>query len=329
MEQKDYNKLLDTFIEGNADTDTNERLRKFFAKSSPNREFEEYSRKKWHASSPEMDPCLKERMGSELLDRILLLEKERRVVRKKQILALCKAAAAILLIAGAGLLGYKIAERSQHPQFFDILAERGQKSTVTLPDGTTVWLNSASKLTYSTDYNSHNRHVTLDGEAYFDVAKNPSLPFVVNAGEVDIEALGTKFNVKAYASDDEIVTTLVDGRVKTSAGSREEILLPNTSANYSRTTHDFRVENVPYADHAIPWIYNELLFDGQSLFEIAIQLERMYNIEIIFAEESISKYTFTGLVRNNSLRNVLDLITSTAPVQYKAYGNTIKFSRRD
>ena len=189
-------------------------------------------------------------------------------------------------------------------------------------------LNSGSSLRYASDYNVKNRGIELNGEAYFEVARNEEIPFIVSARQMKVEVLGTKFNVRAYSSEPEIVATLVEGSVKAIADGKEMIIKPAEEVRYDRRNGEMRKLEAPNRSHLIPWRDNELFFNNNSLKEISVILERMYNVNIIFEDDSITEYTYTGLVRNSSLSNVLDLITATTPVEAQMYYNTIKFSKR-
>ena len=211
------------------------------------------------------------------------------------------------------------------PEIFEIVAERGQKSSVTLPDGSRVMINSASTISYTSDYNVKERNVFLSGEAYFDVASNADIPFVVHADKVSVTALGTEFNVKAYAEDPYVVTTLVEGGVRTEAGTQYELLTRMQEASYNKEADVLLAYDVKDISRAVPWIRNELLFENESLVDIAVTLERMYNVTIVFEDEAAKGYSYTGLIRNNSLQNVLELISSTSPVGYKMNSGIIRF----
>ena len=233
------------------------------------------------------------------------------------------ASVAAALVA-AVLLGWHIADLRK-PETFEMVAERGQKSSLTLPDGSKVWLNSASKLTYTSDYNSKDRNIILDGEAFFDVARNENLPFIVHANGMAVQALGTKFNVKAYSDETEVTAILVEGSVKASAAGVDLLLLPYFVASYDRSTDEMVSTYVSDREHAVPWIKNEILFSNDSLKDIASVLERMYNVTVVFENEKIADYTYTGLIRYNSLQNILELISGTSPVKYEIDGNIVRF----
>ena len=234
------------------------------------------------------------------------------------------ASVAAALVA-AVVLGWHISDLRK-PETFEMVAERGQKSSLTLPDGSKVWLNSASKLTYTSDYNSKDRNIILDGEAFFDVARNENLPFIVHANGMAVQALGTKFNVKAYSEETEVTAILVEGSVKASAAGVDLLLLPYFVASYDKSTGDMVSTYVSDREHAVPWIKNEIMFSNDSLKDISSVLERMYNVTVIFENEKIADYTYTGLIRNNSLPNILELISGTSPVKYEIDGNIVRFT---
>lgn len=198
-----------------------------------------------------------------------------------------------------------------------IAVERGQKANVTLPDGSKVWLNSQTKLTYSADFNKEKRELQLDGEAYFEVAHNPKKPFIVKSNDIAVEALGTAFGMKAYSEDNLISSILMRGKVRVTTPEGESILMPNERVMYDKTTHKKTQCAVTNAIDFTGWIHNELRFENESLGEIAKTIQRIYNVEIIFASEQLKNQHYTGTVNNNSLESVLNIITLTSPVSFQ------------
>ncbi|MFA6580446.1 MAG: FecR domain-containing protein [Paludibacter sp.] len=198
-----------------------------------------------------------------------------------------------------------------------IAVERGQKANVTLPDGSKVWLNSQSKLTYSANFNKVKRELELDGEAYFEVAHNPQKPFIVKSNDIVVEALGTAFGMKAYNEDNLISSILMRGKVRVTTPDGESILMPNERVMYDKTTHKKALSAVTNATDFTGWIHNELRFENESLGEIAKTIQRIYNVEIIFATEQLKNQHYTGTVNNNSLESVLNIITLTSPVSFQ------------
>lgn len=220
------------------------------------------------------------------------------------------------MLTAAGMYFYMSkAETSSAPLV--IAVERGQKANVTLPDGSKVWLNSQSKLTYSDNFNVKKRELQLDGEAYFEVAHNPDKPFIVHGNDIAVEALGTAFGIKAYNEDNLISSILMRGKVRVTTPDGEAILMPNERIMYDKTTHKKALSAVTNATDFTGWIHNELRFENESLGEIAKSIQRIYNVEIIFASESLKNQHYTGTVNNNSLESVLNIITLTSPVSFQ------------
>lgn len=308
--------LLEKFFSGQSTEEENNVLSKIF-KDGGEDIFDEYCRRKWAENDCRIPTSVKARIRQSLFTKMPRVKWRRVIASASAVLA----AAVILFMC---MLWSRPSENAA-PEIFEIVAERGQKSSVTLPDGSRVMINSASTISYTSDYNVKERNVFLSGEAYFDVASNADIPFVVHADKVSVTALGTEFNVKAYAEDPYVVTTLVEGSVRTEAGTQYELLTRAQEASYNKEADVLSAYDVKDVSRAVPWIRNELLFENESLADIAVTLERMYNVTIVFEDEAAKGYSYTGLIRNNSLQNVLELISSTSPVGYKMNSGIIRF----
>lgn len=308
--------LLEKFFSGQSTEEENNVLSKIF-KDGGEDIFDEYCRRKWAENDCRIPTSVKARIRQSLFTKMPRVKWRRVIASASAVLA----AAVILFMC---MLWSRPSENAA-PEIFEIVAERGQKSSVTLPDGSRVMINSASTISYTSDYNVKERNVFLSGEAYFDVASNADIPFVVHADKVSVTALGTEFNVKAYAEDPYVVTTLVEGGVRTEAGTQYELLTRAQEAIYNKEADVLLAYDVKDISRAVPWIRNELLFENESLADIAVTLERMYNVTIVFEDEAAKGYSYTGLIRNNSLQNVLELISSTSPVGYKMNSGIIRF----
>lgn len=308
--------LLEKFFSGQSTEEENNVLSKIF-KDGGEDIFDEYCRRKWAENDCRIPTSVKARIRQSLFTKMPRVKWRRVIASASAVLA----AAVILFMC---MLWSRPSENAA-PEIFEIVAERGQKSSVTLPDGSRVMINSASTISYTSDYNVKERNVFLSGEAYFDVASNADIPFVVHADKVSVTALGTEFNVKAYAEDPYVVTTLVEGGVRTEAGTQYELLIRAQEAIYNKEADVLLAYDVKDISRAVPWIRNELLFENESLADIAVTLERMYNVTIVFEDEAAKGYSYTGLIRNNSLQNVLELISSTSPVGYKMNSGIIRF----
>ncbi len=237
---------------------------------------------------------------------------------------------AVSAVAAAVALGAVVGIRISAPQAalgqFEIVADCGQRSDMLLPDGSHIRLNSASRVSFSTEYGKTNRNISLEGEAFFEVAKNAELPFIVSTGNISVEALGTKFNVRSYEDGDETVT-LVDGKVLTTAGTSEAVLYPHHSISYNRSLGTLGQPQPTEIGSEVPWLRNEVAFNGSSLTAVATEMERLFNVRVILTDESIKTLRYTGVIPNTSLKAMLNLITETSPVCWTIDGNVVKLSR--
>ena len=331
MENETYKNLLEKFLRGEATPKEIELLDERM-NDHPDGDFDSISRSIWGdgtiMSHNLPDEGQKEKMKNNLLNRINAEEdfmRSVRVNRKREFLHAFSLAASILVVA-MSVVFLILGDRQIHE--YEVVAERGQKSSVTLPDGSHVWLNSASRITYTSDFNKKNRNITLEGEAYFDVAKNKKIPFVVNASEMSITAVGTEFNVRNYSDEDEVCTTLVEGKVIASTLGCDISLTYGQEAVLNRNSGEMSFAVVSDLNHMVPWRSNEILLDGESLDNLSRILSRMYNVDVYFENDSIKTYTYTGLIRNNSLQNVLELVSNTSPVAYGIYDDKIVFTTK-
>ena len=232
-------------------------------------------------------------------------------------------AASILLLIGIGT-AYFI--RSTHPfevTYTENIAPKGQKSQVVLPDGTHVFLNSGSMLRYDNKFGKSSRNLSLSGEAYFEVKHNEDLPFIINAENIEVKVLGTKFNVMAYRDDNLIETTVTEGKVLVlqTDGNAHLNLLANQKATYHKNSGLLLLKDVN-PESSVCWKDNMLTFDNENFASVIKKLERWYNVSINVSGQDSLVDRFTLTIRNESLKEVLDLISLTTPIDY-----TIKDSK--
>lgn len=204
-----------------------------------------------------------------------------------------------------------------------IMVPRAGEYRLTLADGTRVWLNADSELKYPVDFPSGPRRVFLRGEAYFEVAKNEKQPFLVEVGNMEVEVLGTKFNINASRIDGSYQTTLVEGKVRVSNHRTTEslVLRPDQQAQ-SKDGH-FCVKEVDARVYTA-WREGKFYFESEPLEEIAAQLERWYDVQFFFTRESLRKDEFTGVIRKDyTADRILDIITKTTNVKFEIRGRTI------
>ena len=190
---------------------------------------------------------------------------------------------------------------------------------VELPDGTQVCLGSKTVFYYENDYGKRQRTVYLEGEAYFIVAKQKDKPFIVKTKEQNIEALGTKFNVTAYASDSLLTTTLLEGvvRLTTDNISHQAVLRPNQQFIYNRNTHLTDIKKVD-AKQFTAWTTGYYYFPEQSLEAMLYRLSHVYGVQFTVESEALNKRTFTGtFYRGQSIKDIMEIINLSIPIKYK------------
>lgn len=190
----------------------------------------------------------------------------------------------------------------------------GERSHLTLPDGTEVWLNAFSNLQYKRSFLSRNRKVTLSGEAYFEVAHDKRLPFVVMSNDTKIRVLGTKFNMRTNSDEDFSSTTLMDGSVEFSAGNNHSatVLKPGEELIYNKETRQVTVRKIDTPNDKVSWKDGILFFENSSLEEICRSLERNFNVNIIFADETLKGERFNAEFKvSDNIYQILSILELT------------------
>lgn len=196
------------------------------------------------------------------------------------------------------------------------------KSQVMLPDGTLVWLHSDTRLAYKTDFKKKTRQVELEGEAYFEVSKDPKSRFVVHTNGMDITVYGTKFNVMAHADKEDINVSLLEGSVAfTTAGKhQEQFLQPGEKVIYNKTNHQSRIYKENVAMNAA-WATPVVQFSNCTLQEICEVLSHRFDVQILI-DSNVNKqrqYTFT--LHDENVSEILELISLIHPIQYTFVSN--------
>lgn len=204
----------------------------------------------------------------------------------------------------------------------EIVAPIGSKTIVQLSDGSVVYLNHGSKLKYPPYFDGDTRQVTLAGEGYFEIAPNPRMPFIVNAGDLRVAALGTSFNVMAYPDDNVIETTLVEGEVALGVSGRSFdvksmiSMLPGQHISYNKNTRE-AVSIKGNIDRYTAWKDGRMIFKNESIVQIAGKLSRWYNVEFEFRDQEVMEYTYTATFNDETIIQILDLMKSATPINYK------------
>lgn len=271
-------------------------------------------------------------------------------------------AAAILLLLAGGWWGVRslTGSKNQAPiarAVNEITTRPGSKSKVELPDGTMVWLNAGSKLTYDKNYGVELREVTLTGEGYFDVVKNKDKPFIIHTSSINIKVLGTVFNVKAYPQDKHTETSLIRGSIEVTIKNRpndkiilspsEKLVVENdevfengkqvghhgTTAQQTDLNTLVSVNKLKYilADSTVAetaWINNRLIFRDETFADLALRMERWYDVQMEIGDPVLQTKRVTGIFQGETIEQALEALKEMIPVmRYEQTGNKIIIHR--
>lgn len=287
-------------------------------------------------------------------------DSEMPVRNKKRRILWYSAAVAAMVIAGFFLIGSFSGKNknSQTPiarEVNEISTRPGSKSKVELPDGSIVWLNAGSKLTYNKDFGKEKREVTLVGEGFFDVTKNKEKPFIISTASINIKVLGTVFNVKAYNEDKQTEASLLHGSIEVTIKNRpndkiilspsEKLVVENSittvgindtkknKENITRTTIpdisrlvsinklSYNPEDSTVAE--AQWINNKLIFRDETFSDLAIQMERWYNVNIEIRNEKVAQERLNGTLETETITQALDALKETTSFRYEKTGNKV------
>lgn len=242
-----------------------------------------------------------------------------------RILKIYQKVAAILLVPviGLGILYWVNQHGQPLVQYTETIAPRGQKSQIVLADGTRVWLNSDTKIKYPTNFNEHQRDVYLDGEAFFEVSKSVDKSFIVHTSGVNVNVLGTKFNVKAYSDEDQIETSLFEGKINLevknplSEHTAEKLMTPGQSFSYTKTDGKLIMNRFP-REEINGWKKNQLIFKDDTFSNLVKKLERWYDVKVVYDEKLFNDRRLTvELYEGERLDRLMEVIRLALSVNYK------------
>ena len=223
-----------------------------------------------------------------------------------------------------------ISDEYEELVYNELVIPRGGEYSLTLSDGTVVYMNADSKLRFPVKFDRNLRMVELEGEAYFKVQRNEKVPFIVKTSQISVQVLGTEFNVSAYAEDLVIQTTLVSGAVKVFSEDEKEsvILRPGEQAEFSRITHEIQLETVDVS-YVTAWKDGRLRFQEKPLFEIMTNVARWYDVEIIYEDEEVKYYPFgCNFNRMATIESLLQIFEATGTIETRVQGRKIWIKER-
>jgi ferric-dicitrate binding protein FerR (iron transport regulator) len=265
-------------------------------------------------------------------------------------------AAAVIVLAGSAFFIYRYTTGRQlnaptiasNNTMSEVVARPGSRSKLVLPDGTQVWLNAESRITYHNNFNKTLREVTLEGEAFFDVTHNAAKPFIVHTSGINIKVLGTAFNVKSYASDETIEATLLRGSIEVvkqnDPTAPKVILRPNEKLVFNKKDLlDTAGNKAPVAATVQPaisitrlpadipdsviketsWRYNKLDFNGDSFEELAEKMDRWYDVHITINNERLKRRRLKGSFEKETIIQALEALKLSEKFEYEMEGKEV------
>jgi len=236
---------------------------------------------------------------------------------------------ALVFLAGIGL-GDGIFNQRTNISYTKIIAPKGNKTQIVLPDSTHVWLNSGSELKYPSDYSEQNREVQMKGECFFDVVKDPAHPFIVSGSKFKVKVYGTRFNVNEDNARDMADVTLVSGKVQVFNLQDKLISDLKPGEQLILSEGKYRLQKAENLEALTAWLNNMLIFDNQPFEDVIHYLEKWYGVKIQLDKDLYYRHNYTFKVKTESLREVMELISVITPIQYKIEGEqvTIKYKKR-
>lgn len=220
-----------------------------------------------------------------------------------------------------GQLAYNDDAASGEVVYNTMTTPRGGQYRLTLPDGTRAWINSASSITFPTAFRGNTRNITVTGEVYLEVEKDPARPFLVKAGGVEVAVLGTHFNINAYKDEAAVSTTLLEGKVKVNANGDSRMIAPGEQARVNKTG-GMTVERNVNLEKIMAWKNGRFVFEGESIGTVMRQLSRWYDMEVEAAGEIDDRF-YLDIPRSKKLSDVLKALELTGKVKFSISTNKI------
>ena len=312
--------LLSRILSGEANPEEKEEFYRRLGESKADEELFYDIKSLWIRASMQNNSMDVDSEYNEFLSRIKQPIQQRTYSFGKRVM---KYAAIILFVlclgglSGYFISGWNISNRGSGIQKFSAL--KGSVGIVELADGTKIWLNSGSQLTYREDHKGKQRLAELTGEAFFEVTHNEKSPFLVKAGKLTIRDLGTTFNLKAYSRDNLIETSLVEGKAEilNSNGNALTVLKPGENAIY--TIDNEKIVIKPITNNVLAaWREGKFVIRDQRLEDIFNELSRWYDVEFRFENQKFKDYRYTGNIKKSTTaQHILKMLKLTTHFNYR------------
>ena len=321
MDKIYYKELIEKYFDGNI---TDAEIKKLSDWIKNDRHLQNWWEEEFSKSDAGINPVLRNKLFARIKEQTQGKEETQGKEKPRTIrMNPWKWAAAIVLPICIAFFTYYLVDSSQTVGApFIVKADKGDKATIELPDGTNVVLNSASQLSYLNNFGENGRRVQLNGEAYFKVAHDEKCAFIVQVGDLEVKVLGTSFNVSAYEDAKDVTVVLLEGKVGVYAQKMSHIMKPGDKIEYNKATHKITATQVHPSDY-IEWTKGNIYFEKESLENIMKTLSRIYDVEIRFDSNKLPNEYFTGTIPGGGIQNALNILMLTSPFYYEMDGSVI------
>ena len=277
-------------------------------------------------------PCDSDIPSDIMLDRIHS-EIDRRSRRRRWSMAVLKVAAAIIPLIALGLIWAELDSRLggsvfSAPEIVSEAAQPGERKVLIFQDGTKVYLNAGAVITYPRSWRLDRRRVSLEGEAYFEVAHNRKRPFTVDVFNTKVKVYGTSFNVNAYPEDSTISVALIGGSVAFEADGREHLMKPSQLLTYNRSDGSVSLVEVSHPDNYTLWTANVINFRDNTLENVMEVLGRWYDVSFDVADRSLLSRRFTFRTTQLPLRSLLDEMEYISDLKFELENDRVTVSKK-
>lgn len=332
----EIDELIATYLSQGLKSEKLSELESWLKASPENQKHFQQMREIWFStiSANEEERYNKEEAYSRFLNRTRQIPQEEKTVKKLSLHKFFYGAAAVALLCLISFASYRTGTEQVKKQFAEMVVEAplGSKTRLYLPDGTLVWLNAGSTITYSQGFGVEERKLKLSGEGYFEVTRNKQLPFEITTKELQLRVLGTKFNFRNYPEDEEVSVSLLEGKVSLRNYLKNDALCylePDQKAILNKKNGKLMV-SASEARYTAEWTNGFLFFDEELLPDIIKELERSYNVKIYIEDESLKTFRFYGnfVRKEQTIQEILEMLASTGKLEYRIEGKTVRLSSR-
>jgi transmembrane sensor len=318
--------LITRYLSNEATSEEQQQLLSWISSDVKNQKiFHSYS-ETWKRKNPAMHSFAAGEALERLNSRIDRWQDDHKIKQHTNYWYKIAAAVAFFILAGGAGVFWFIAQNATTPLIYlETVTKSGERISIQLADGSKITLNANASLRYPEVFDEAAREVFLEGEAFFDIERDTSRPFIIHTKALDTEVLGTSFNI---ASDSiSTIVSVATGRVKVYSGALSETLVPADQASYRKDAGKIQKMKIDI-NRAVAWTTNTIVFENNNLLKVSEELEQWFGAEISFENTDLHHCLITGTYRNETLHHIMEAISFSTGVHYTIDGNKVRISGR-